>query len=204
MQKNIQSKYNGMLEVTMQQGRKVLHSENTNYSYGNVQSVWTAALKKISLHDVQSILLLGLGGGSVVDILKHEYHYTGKLTAIEIDPVIVQIAKEEFGITNTENMEIECMDAFDFVKKSTKNFDLVIVDIFIDKVMPDILLSPAFWQNTAKRTAKGGTIIFNAFSSASKLKSIKEELTRLGFELKIYPKVNGSNTMLVAGRADKK
>lgn len=204
MQKNIQSKYNGMLEVTMQQGRKVLHSENTNYSYGNVQSVWTAALKKISLQNVNSILLLGLGGGSVVDILKHEYNYTGMLTAIEIDPVIVQIAKEEFGITNTENMEIECMDAFDFVEKSTKNFDLVIVDIFIDKVMPNILLSPAFWQNTVKRTATNGTIIFNAFNSAGKLKPIKEELKRLGFQLKIYPKVNGSNTMLVAGRADKK
>ncbi|MFN0031245.1 MAG: spermidine synthase [Flavobacteriales bacterium] len=200
MAKRIQSHYNGTLEVTMQRGRKVLHSKNTNYSYGNVQQVWSAGLKKLDLMHVQSILLLGLGGGSIIDILKNEYRYRGHLTAVEIDPVVVDIAKEEFGITTNEQTEIICDDAANYVSKTKDTFDLIIVDIFIDDVMPDILLSMKFWQNIAKRTMAKGTIAFNAFNSAAKLNAVKEELKCLGFEMKVYPRVNGSNTMLIATR----
>ncbi len=196
--KTITSKYNGTLEVTMQQGRKVLHSENTNYSYGNVQSVWMEMLQKTNLHGVKNILLLGLGGGSVVDILQHTLLYKGNITAVEIDPVIVQIAADEFGISNSNTLTIECMDAKDYVHNTLKKYNIVLVDIFIDKHMPDILLSPEFWQDLAKCLSPKGTIVFNAFNSQKKLAPVKTVLEALGFALTLYPKVNGTNTMLVA------
>jgi spermidine synthase len=196
--KTIPSKYNGTLEVTMQRGRKVLHSKNTNYSYGNVQSVWTEMLNKTPLQGVKNILLLGLGGGSVVDILQHHLHYKGTITAVEIDPVIVQIAADEFGITNTNTLTIECMDANDYVQGTRKKYDLILVDIFIDKHMPDILLSLEFWQNIAKCARPKSTIVFNAFNSQKKLAPITLALENLGYALTLYTKVNGTNTMLVA------
>jgi predicted membrane-bound spermidine synthase len=203
--KKIQSKFNGELEITVRNGRKVLDSEKTNYSHGTVQDVWKKGLKKVDLTGVERILLLGLGGGSIVHILDKDYKYDGKLTAVEIDPVIIEIAQKEFGVVPHEKLKIKCADAFEFVgkKKKRKKFNLIIVDIFLDRVMPEQLLSDAFWQDLKRLTEKGGTIIFNAFHYTRKLAPIRKELKRLGFELTEHLKVNGSNNMIVAKRAVK-
>lgn len=196
--RRINSVFNGKMEVTFRDGRKVLDSANANYSYGSAAGVWKSALTKVDLSEVKSILLLGLGGGTILEILHEHFGYAGKITAVEIDAVIIQLAKEEFGVEENGTIEIHCMDAFEYVTTKRKQFDLVLVDISIDYTIPEQIQSLVFWTNAAKRVKHNGTIIFNALNYNKTLSPVFNELEAHGFELKMYKRVRGTNNILVA------
>lgn len=62
--KKITSKINHKLEITWQNGQLVLDTENTNYSYGQLEQVFKRGLKFIGYQKIramQSVLNLGLG-----------------------------------------------------------------------------------------------------------------------------------------------
>lgn len=198
MSKTFQSTFNGALEVSFRDGRKVLDSENANYSYGSAQNVWSKVFKKIALGDLKTALVFGLGGGSVLDVLRSDFDYTGKITAVEIDPIVVQLAKEEFGIVESKLLKIVCMDAYDYVLKRKGNFDLIVVDISIDYTIPEKILREDFWTSLASRMNTNGTLVFNALNYTNKIAHIKEVLTNSGAQLKVIKKVNGTNTIVFA------
>ncbi len=54
---------------------KVLSSSHANYSYGALQRVLEYGLKQIDMRDVKNILLLGLGGGSVIETLRRDLEF---------------------------------------------------------------------------------------------------------------------------------
>ncbi|MFM9986199.1 MAG: fused MFS/spermidine synthase [Flavobacteriales bacterium] len=192
------SKFNGKLEITMRNGVKVLDTDNTNYSYGTVQQVWGKTLRKAKIQGEESVLLLGLGGGSVIDLLRNKFDHTGKITAVEIDPVIVEIADKEFGIRNTRQTKIICDDAFSFVAACKKKFDLILVDIFLDRIMPENATSFDFWDRMGSLLNQEGLIIFNVFHYSKKLSSFRKGMISRGWNVVIHEKVNGTNTMIFA------
>ena len=95
----IRSKYSGILEINYVDGQKVLDSKNTSYSYGNLQKVWELTLDQIPFRGIERILILGMGGGSSIELLRDKFKFTGKIGAVEIDPVIIDIARFAFIIT---------------------------------------------------------------------------------------------------------
>ena len=89
------SVYSKNLEVTWNNGYLVLDSENTNYSYGSLQRVLKRGLKYIGydrIRNFQSVLVLGVAGGSVIETLKKEIKFEGQIIGVEIDPVVVELA----------------------------------------------------------------------------------------------------------------
>lgn len=76
--KKIPSPISGTLEVTWYNGKKVLNAKNANYSYGSLQRILKFGLKKVDLSNVTDVLLLGMGGGSVIKTLRDEFKYNKK------------------------------------------------------------------------------------------------------------------------------
>jgi spermidine synthase len=200
MTQKIRSKYSGILEINYVDGQKVLDSKNTSYSYGNLQRVWELTLDQISLRGIERILILGMGGGSSIELLREKFKYKGKIVAIEIDPVIIDIAKTEFNIKSSSHLKIECMDAADYVNKKTRKFDLILVDVFIDDKIPGKLLSRDFWRKLSTKTTPGGRILFNAFADVEKIKNVIEELELRGHDVQSMKKINGANLIINAMR----
>lgn len=199
--KTIASKYSGPLEITWYNGKKHLNSQNANYSYGSLQRILKFGLEKIDLSKVHSILILGMGGGSVIETLRNDFNFTNVIEAVELDPVIIEIAKTEFGITENEYQKIHCTDAFDFVKTNTKQFDIIIVDLYIDLTVPDKFLSTAFWEQVLKSKSSKGYIIFNASvkdSNQTKIETLVNYLKTKVFDVKVFDKVNNTNTVIIA------
>jgi len=151
----------------------------------------------VDLTHVVEILILGMGGGSVIKTLQDDFKYENIITAIDIDPVIIKIAKEEFDIVENENLKIICEDAQLFMQFNTRKFDLIIIDLFIDIKVPSPFLETAFWQNLVNTHA---TILCNASLEREdkKLEAIIKFLERNHYSLKKYEKVNNTNTLLVA------
>lgn len=197
--KRVRSKYSGELEITYNNGRKVLDTLHTNYSYGSLQRILKFGLKHVDLQPIREVLVLGLGGGSVLETLRKEYGYRHKITAVDIDPVIIQVAADEFGITTDEQTVITCADAFDFVIRDQGQYDLIIVDLFIDNRIPEKFLLIEFWRELIRHVSNQGQVIVNTLCDPpTDLLPVKEKFRKRGFDLEVFRYVEQTNKLLVA------
>lgn len=199
--KKINPEHNGVIELTWINGRKVLDSKNANYSFGSLQRILEKGIREIDLTNCGSILLLGLGGGSVIKSLRTKFRYTGVIHAVEIDRTIINIAKTEFNIENSEKLHIHNMDALEYVKQSTSFYDLVIVDLFIDDKVPLKFYSQDFFDYLLTISSNKGTILFNIginLIGEEKLNSILEYFSHIHkLNCKTLRNIEETNTLLI-------
>ncbi|MGL2967604.1 spermidine synthase [Flavobacterium sp. XGLA_31] len=189
------------LEVTWNNGQLVLDSENTNYSYGSLQRILRKGLKYIGferIRNFENILVLGVAGGSVIKTLTDEIKFTGKITGVEIDENVVEIAKRYFGLDVIPNLELVIDDAFEFVLRTKEKYDLIIIDIFQDTTMPNFLFEDFFINRINSLLNLNGFILFNTMV----ITKHQEERNLLykskfngNYSLRMYPKVEEHNEL---------
>ena len=163
----VESDLSKTIEVTYNNGELVIDSLNTNYSYGSLQRILAKGLRfigKDKIQEMNHILILGVAGGSVIKTLKNEFAYQNKITGVEIDPSIIDIAKKYFQLDEIQNLELVIADAFEFVLRATKKYDLIIIDIFQDTLMPSFLFEKYFIEKIGDITSTGGFILFNTMT----------------------------------------
>jgi spermidine synthase len=152
------------IEVNWNNGELVLDSKNTNYSYGSLQRILRIGLKKIGFENIramESILVLGVGGGSVFKTLVDEIKFKNELIGVEIDEEMIQIANKYFNLDKIPNLTIIIDDAFEFVLKTKKTYDLIIIDIFEDTKMPNFVYEKFFMNRIGDLLNNKGFILFN-------------------------------------------
>ena len=195
----VPSRINPHLEVGWIEGRKVLDSKHTNYSYGPLQEVLEYGLKKISFQNIKSVLILGMGAGSVIKSLRNKFNYNHEIVAVELDPIVIQIADEEFDIKSEGNLKIICEDAVGFIAATQQTFDLIIIDVFIDKEVPEKIYLENFWLDIALITNENGKVLFNAGVEVLDEKTqiiFLEQLPAI-FNYTIFNGVMGGNTLIL-------
>ncbi|HEX9434450.1 MAG TPA: fused MFS/spermidine synthase, partial [Burkholderiales bacterium] len=74
-----------------------------------------------------SVLLVGLGGGALVRFLNH-YFPDVRLDVVEIDPAVVEVARDYFGTRPVPGTRILVADGRDFLARSTERYDLILLD----------------------------------------------------------------------------
>lgn len=152
------------LEVTWNNGQLVLDSKHTNYSFGSLEKVLRKGLHHIgypTLKNMKSILLLGVAGGSAIKLIRNEIGCVGKITGVDIDPKIIQLAYDYFNLGSYENIEILIKDAQIFVAENSTKYDLIIIDIFEDDCMPNFLFETDFIENIKCSMEYNSYILFN-------------------------------------------
>ena len=189
------------LEVTWNNGELVLDSKSTNYSYGSLQRILRKGLKYIGferIRNFESILVLGVAGGSVIKTLVDEIKFKGKITGVEIDAIVIDIANRYFELDKIQNLEIVIDDAFEFVLKTKLKYDLIIIDIFEDTSMPNFLFQDFFINRINSLLNLNGFILFNTMI----INKIEEERnliykSKFGgeYSLRMYPKVEIHNEL---------
>ncbi|MEY8849614.1 fused MFS/spermidine synthase [Psychroserpens sp. XS_ASV72] len=198
--RKVKSDYSDTLEITWYNGKKHLNSKNANYSYGSLQAILKFGLEQMNLEKVQSVLLLGLGGGSVIETLRTDFNYKNKITAVDIDPVVIDIAKTEYQLDEDTKTSIICQDALAFVKEHTSKYDLIIIDLFIDIDVPKVFLEIPFWEQLLKLRTTQGSFLFNASLEEKKsnaLNTLINYLKTKTYKVAVYDKVNETNTLVI-------
>jgi spermidine synthase len=150
---------------------------------------------------IKSVLLLGLGGGCVIQTLREDFNYQRNITAVDIDPEIIKIALEEFNLQSDNHLEIVCQDAMEYVHKTSYQFDLIIIDLFIDTKVPEQFYESSFWEALLKRKTTSGTVLFNASlekSISKKLQQVISFLKSRVYKVDIFDAVNNTNTVVIA------
>lgn len=147
-------------------------------------------------------LILGLGGGSVANVLQNNLKFN--VDAIELDKRIAKAAGKYFSLNPNVNVIVD--DARHFLGKTDQTYDLIFFDVFNGDVQPPHVLSLECFEKAKSLLNKNGLIIvnFNGFLSGENGKSGRSVYTTLhaaGLGVKILPtpgKENERNTLFVA------
>ena len=195
------SEFSKNLEVTWNNGYLVLDSENTNYSFGSLQRVLKKGLKYIGyerINTFENILILGVAGGSVIETIKNDIKFKGKITGVEIDATAIEIANKYFGLNNYKNVEIIIEDAFEFVLKTKEKYDLIVIDIFQDTTMPNFLFEDFFINRINFLLNVNGFILFNTmildYQDRRRNAAYKNKFDS-NYSVRLYPKIEVHNEL---------
>jgi spermidine synthase len=200
--RKISTEKNGSLELITLHGKTLLDSENANYSYGSLQKILAFALHKLEWNQPQTVLLLGLGAGSVVETLRTEFSYEGEIVAIEHDAVLIDLALTEFKLGSDRNLRIENREALDFLSTNTKTYSIIIIDLFTDNKTAACCFKDEFWNDIAKVMDKNSQFVFNAAVGTDAKEEIKhwEETIKNTFDIQKFTKVKGTNTVFIGSK----
>lgn len=200
------SKISNSLEVTWNNGELVLDSKNANYSYGSLKRALIKGLKYIGYNRIKkfnSVLVLGVAGGSVIKTLRDEIGYNHKIIGVEIDKSVIDIANKYFKLNHVKNLNIIIDDAFSYVLKTKDTYDLVIIDVFKDTDMPSFLFEDFFIEKLKQIINVNGFILFNTMVLNDKditRNHIYRKKFNDDFSLRLYPKIEAHNEIFTIKR----
>jgi len=112
-------------------------------------------------------LIVGLGGGSMVHFLQR---YVPKLRvdAVEIDPVVVDMAQRYFGVENNQQVKLITQDAFVFFDETPSTYSTIYMDAFLKPAadtdntgVPLNLRTQRFYKSLQKKLKPDGVVVFN-------------------------------------------
>ena len=116
----------------------------------------------INLGKVKKVLILGLGCGSMVEVL-NSLHPNSQITGVDIDQIMIDLGKKYFNLGKTKNLKIVTSDAFVYLQKMNRNelFYLVVSDLFIGCDTNPSLESKQFIKLIFDHLSPGGIYISN-------------------------------------------
>lgn len=200
--KKFHSPINGDMQVNFINGRKRLDAKNSNYSFGSITEILHQWLKTIAFdaNSHKRILLLWLGGGSVISTIREIFVSEAYIEIVDIDPYMIAIAKSEFGLERFKNIHIIQGDALAYIRDTQSSFDLIIIDIFINNVTPDIFTQKEFIENLVHHLWENGNIIFNMMRKTMETEwreRIQALFLEQWLEVKILEQVQDSNDLVI-------
>ncbi len=156
------SEHNSLLEVRLSCNRLQLSSHNAIYSYDDLYLNFKKAFSLIDLPPDQSeVLLLGLGLASVPLIAEQVYGRSYRWSAVEIDEAVVDLASRYTFPRLRSQIQVYCTDAKAYIHQCQQQFDMVIVDVFLDDQIPEYFEHTEAFQAIRDLVLPGGQVVLN-------------------------------------------
>jgi len=134
----------------------------------------------------KSILMLGLGGGSI-PVYLGRFMPEVTITTVEIDPGVISAAKTYFGLRETPRMRYRDGDARVFLNRHADRYDLILVDAYRGGYVPVHLLTREFYTLLKQRLAPGGAVAFNVHDGSKLYAATLRTLSEVFPGLDLYP-----------------
>ncbi len=109
---------------------------------------------------VQSCLILGLGGGSIPRMLLAARPQI-EVEAVEIDPAVVELASRYFDIRALPRFTIHLEDAAVFLGRCTSRYGIIIIDTYVGEQFPDQCATQEFINDARKCLEDDGVLAVN-------------------------------------------
>lgn len=129
-----------------------------------IQSMVVAPLFFDDLEDLNNILIIGHGGGTIPKYYSDFYKNKNKVV-VDIRPILFDISQEYFGYTPDANTSFVSSDASVFLNKARvakEKYDIINVDIFFDGPS-DVQLTHYFWDNISSLLSTNGVSVTNVW-----------------------------------------
>jgi hypothetical protein len=196
------SELNNNLHVSLKNGRYQLCTDNAIYSYGDLYDNFYKSFQKLNWrpNEGAEVLVLGFGLASVPLIMEIFFSEKMYFTGVEADESVIELASD-YALPYLKNpVELRYDDAFGFLMRNESKFDCIIMDVFINDIVPDEFEEPEFLECLADALNEDGLLMYNrlAFSKADKSRTLNfyQNKFKKEFENGAYLDVGG-NYMLI-------
>jgi spermidine synthase len=124
----------------------------------------------------RDMALIGLGGGSLAKFI-HRHLPDTRLTALEINPGVVEAARAYFHLPgDDERLSVRVEDGAAFVHGNPDSQDVLLVDGYDAKRIVEALASVDFYQACLAMLRPGGVAVFNLWGSDASFPTYFERL----------------------------
>lgn len=160
------SEYNPELKVVLHRGRYKLLTDGAIYSYGDLYSNYRKAFEWLdwSKVEIKSCLVLGLGLGSIPQMLTQKFQQNIRFTAVEIDEVVTNLAYNYVLKPNNIKVEVFSADAASFLQWHTGRYDLICSDVFKGDEIPADLQTGEALEALKRLLRPNGILLYNRLS----------------------------------------
>jgi len=109
---------------------------------------------------IESVLEIGFGGGRTAWYL-HRALPAARITSVELDPTVVELAHKYFGVRDEANFKTEAGDGRLFLFSSHERYDVILVDAYRGPFVPFHLTTREFYELVKSHLAEGGAMAEN-------------------------------------------
>ena len=154
---------NPVLELYLSKGEYKLCADKAIYSYGMRYHNFVETFDQLNIAQFapKNVLILGLGTGSILQILEQKYFIKSHFTCIEKDTQIINWYRKYVAPSISSQVIILNDDAYEYVSQCNNLFDLICMDIFVDESIPGKFESHKFSEQLYKLLSNRGILIFN-------------------------------------------
>jgi spermidine synthase len=149
------------------------------------------------------VLLIGLGAASLTKFL-YRNRPRAVLTVIEIEPAVVAAARQFFKLPEDPGrVNVEIADGHEYVARSAREFDLILVDGFDAKGRAGMLDMLPFHCNARARLSRNGLFVANLLTRTRGVTASLERI-RTAFDGRAcaLPSGEAGNTIAIAATGD--
>jgi spermidine synthase len=168
---------------------------------GAEREYWARALAPTRAVARPRALLIGLGGGTQIHLLRRQAP-GGVITVVERDPAVVRVALDWFGLREVGGLEVLCADAehaVTLLALARRRFDYVMDDISY-AATPDDAVRLA--RRLAPLVAPTGTLVLNQHRRAA-AQAVAEAISGWLPRVRLVRVRRGAeNVLIFAERAD--
>ncbi|MCY4730449.1 fused MFS/spermidine synthase [Natronomonas gomsonensis] len=115
--------------------------------------------------DIDRVLFVGGGGFTGPKRFAAEYNAT--VDVVEIDPEVIDVAKQYFRVEESEQLNIHNGDGRRFLRNTNHTYDLIVLDAYKKDKVPFQLTTVEFMQLTNDRLSEDGILFANLISAPS-------------------------------------
>ena len=159
--------------------------------------------------NLSNVLAIGLGGGSTQRAYQR-YCPAVSVETVEIDPAVVEVARNYFFVKESARHRIHVSDGRVFLRRSTNRYDAILMDAYTENrygsFLPQHMVTKEFFQIASDHLATNGVLAYNVIGQiqgmrADLLGAIHRTLKSVFPEVYLFPAADSMNVVLVASKS---
>ncbi|WP_136601656.1 spermidine synthase [Salinigranum halophilum] len=115
--------------------------------------------------EIDRVLFIGGGGFTGPKRFAEEYNVT--VDVAEIDPVVIDVAKRYFGVSESPQLRIHNVGGRQYLRETDHTYDLIVLDAYRKDKVPFELTTVEFMRLARDRLSEDGMLFANVISAPS-------------------------------------
>ena len=114
-----------------------------------------------SFADMDSLLIIGLGAGTVSKQFTTVYGPTVQIDGVELDPKVIELGQQYFDMTE-QNLTAITADGRTYLQHSANRYNVIAVDAYRQPYIPFHLVTREFFEEARSHLSPNGVLALNA------------------------------------------
>ncbi|MEP6794017.1 MAG: methyltransferase domain-containing protein [Saprospiraceae bacterium] len=160
------SDYNPELKITYHRGRYKLTTSGAIYSFEDLYSNFRKSFERLKWENykIDTCLVLGLGLGSIPDMLVTKFKKKISFVAVDIDEVVIEMAMQYVLRPKKINIDVFTADAASFLEWHHGRYDMICTDVFVGDRIPADLQTEEALTSMKGMLRPNGLLLYNRLS----------------------------------------